>query len=55
MAFYRFLAERSMFMENFESFCFWTSLEENQILLLFVFPDTIYTPETDCDFQTACL
>lgn len=51
MAFYKFLAERSMFMENFEGFCFWTSLEENQIFLLFVFPGMIYPPETDVIYR----
>lgn len=51
MAFYKFLAERSIFTENFEGICFWTSLEEIQILLLFVFPGMIFPPETDVIYR----
>lgn len=55
MEFYRFPAERSIYMEIFEGFCIWANLEENEILQLFVFPGIIHPPETDCDLQTAFL
>lgn len=48
------LAGCRMFMDHSESSYFWTSLGQNQILLLFVFPGK-NTHQKDCDFQTVYL